>query len=331
MLSLTTFGAVPNDSSQSVRAANAAAWLAAMKAMGTAQAPKATTLLILGGEFYFPGPAFMTRGCIIHGEGGSVNSVSRLLFPYNGAGIVADWNTSPDDPGRASGGKVENLDIINEGPSSIVQRRLNWKYTPGDIVISPGNSNLMFKCTVGGATIEPPSRFDNANINDTIQEANGTTWLALPKAKLTISVWQPNTQYEVGDIVVSNGFDLASQHYGDSRFTYVCTAPGRSGGKDPFGDPIAPHPFDRDVTEPGGGPTWRLNVWSAVVMRSSIHVDNVSTYRWPNAAVHVYADMRGPNKNNANNFVITRLKSMNDGMGIYTAGRDANAGYVAFC
>jgi hypothetical protein len=325
MLSLTTFGAVPNDSSQSVRAANAAAWLAAMKAMGTAQAPKATTLLILGGEFYFPGPVFMTRGCIIHGEGGSVNSVSRLLFPYNGAGIVADWNTSPDGPGRASWGKVENLDIINEGPSSIVQRRLNWKYTPGDIVISPGNSNLIFKCTVGGATIEPPSRFDNANINDTIQEANGTTWLALPEAKLTISVWQPNTQYEVGDIVVSNGFDLASQHYGDSRFTYVCTAPGRSGGKDPFGSQaLDTHTEVKELN----GPTWRINVWSAILMRSSIHVDNVSTSRWLNAAIHINAPLRAAN---ANNFVLTNIKSTNDGMGIYVFGDNANVGFIGYC
>jgi hypothetical protein len=84
---ITSFGAIPDDSSQSARAANAAAWLAAMKAMGTVEAPRANTLLITGGEFYFPGPVFMTRGCIIHGEGGSVNSISRLLFPYNGAGI----------------------------------------------------------------------------------------------------------------------------------------------------------------------------------------------------------------------------------------------------
>jgi hypothetical protein len=328
MLSLTTvnvtaFGAIPDDSSQSARTANAAAWLAAMQSMGTAAAPKANTLLISGGEFYFPGPVFMTRGCIIQGEGGSVNSVSRLLFPYNGAGIVADYNASPDDPGIASWGKIENLDIINEGPGSIVQRRLNWNYTPGDIVVSPGNDNLMFKCMVGGATKDPPSLFDNSNDGDTIQEANGTTWLAIPKAELTISVWQPNTQYNIGDIVVSNGFDLASQHYGDSRFTYVCTAPGRSGGEDPFGSQA----LDTEVKELNG-PTWRVNVWSAILMRSSIHVDNVSTYRWPNAAIHINAPLL---TSNANNFILTNVKSTNDGMGIYVFGDNANVGFIGYC
>jgi len=272
MLSLTTFGAIPDDSSQAARATNAAAWLAAMQAMGTAAAPETHTLVISGGAFYFPGPVFMTRPCIIHGEGGSVNSISKLCFPYNGAGIVADNNASPDDPGTAMWGKIENLDIFNEGPSSIVQRRLNWKYAPGDLVISPANDNLMFKCTAGGATIEPSSLFDNANDGDTILEANGTTWSAILKAELKILLWEPNTLYHVGDIVLSNGFDLASQHYGDSRFTYVCTVEGTSGGEDPFGSQV----LDAEVTE-FNGPTWRVNVWSAILMRSSIHVDILVT------------------------------------------------------
>jgi hypothetical protein len=106
-----------NDLSPSARLANAAAWLAAMQAIGTAELPRATTLLISGGEFYFPGPAFMNRPCIIRGDGGSGNSISKLFFPYNGAGIVTDWLASPDDPGFASGGKIENLEIVNEGPT----------------------------------------------------------------------------------------------------------------------------------------------------------------------------------------------------------------------
>jgi hypothetical protein len=326
MLSLTTFGALPDDSSQSARATNAAAWLAAMNAMGTAAAPKAQTLVVSGGAFYFPGPVFMTRGCIIYGEGGSGDTVSKLFFPFNGPGIVADWQASPDDAGVASWGKIENLDIFNEGPVSIVQRRLNWNYTPGDLVVSPGNDNLMFKCTLGGQTVEPPSSFDSANSGDTLQEFNGTTWLAVPKAELSMSLWQANTPYAVGDIVLSNGFDLASQHYGDSRFTYVCTSSGTSGAKDPFG----PEALDTEVAETNG-PTWRVNVWSAILMRSSIHVDNVSTYRWLNAAIHISAALAGPNKNDANNFVLTNVKSTNDGMGIYVAGSDANVGFIGYC
>jgi hypothetical protein len=326
MLSITTFGAIPDDRSQAARTKNAEAWLAAMKAMGTVQAPRANILLISGGEFFFPGSVFMTRPCIIQGEGGSSNSISKLTFPYNRAGIIADFDASPDDPGKATWGKIENLDINNEGPSSIVQRRLNWKYTPGDIVISPGNNNLMFKCTVGGITIELPSRFDNANIDQTIQESNGTTWLALAKAELKISLWQPDTQYGVGDIVFSNGFDLAGRHYGDSRFTYVCTAPGTSGDQDPFGAQT----LDTEVREING-PTWRVNVWSAILMRSSIHVDNISTYRWPNAAIHINARDKAPIPNNANWFTLTNLKSVLDGMGIYTADSDANGGFIGYC
>lgn len=325
MLSLTTFGAIPDDSSQAARATNAEAWLAAMKAMGTAAAPKTHTLVISGGAFYFPGPVFMTRPCIIHGEGGSVNSISKLFFPYNGAGIVADYNASPDDPGTASWGKIENLDIFNEGSGSIVQRRLNWRYAPGNIVISPGNEDLMFKCTAGGATMEPPSLFDNANEGDAIVEANGTTWLAIPKAELKMLLWEPNTPYDVGDIVVSNGFDLASQHYGDSRFTYVCTVSGMSGGNDPFGSQA----LDSEVTE-FEGPTWKVDVWSAILMRSSIHVDNVTTYHWPNAAIHVNSESSN-RPGAANNFVLTNVKSTNDGMGIYVFGSNANVGFIGYC
>jgi hypothetical protein len=285
MLSLTAFGAIPDDSSQAARATNAAAWLAAMQSMGTAAAPKTHTLVIAGGAFYLPGPIFMTRPCIIHGEGGSVNSISQLFFPYNGAGIVADHNVSPDDPGTATWGKIQNLDIFNEGPSSIVQRRFSWKYAPGDIVISPGNDNFMFKCTAGGATIDQPSLFDNANDGDTILEANGTTWLTIPKADLKLSLWQPNTPYHIGDLVLSSGFDLASQHYGDSRFTYVCTVAGTSSMKDPFGSQA----LDAEVRE-FNGPTWRVDVWSAILIRSSIHVDNTTTYLWPNAGIHVNSE-----------------------------------------
>lgn len=266
----------------------------------------------------------MTRPCIIRGEGGSVNSISKLFFPYNGADIVADYNASPDDPGTASWGKIENLDIFNESQSSIVQRRLNWSYAHGDIIISPGNDNLMFKCTVGGATIEPPSLFDNANDGDTILEANGTRWVAILKTELKILLWQPNTPYEVGDIVLSNGFDLASQHYGDSRFTYVCTVAGKSGGKDPFGSQA----LDSEVTE-FKGPTWQVDVWSAILMRSSIHVDNVTTYRWPNAAIHVNSES-SDRPGAANNFVLTNVKSTNDGMGIYVFGSNANLGFMCW-
>jgi hypothetical protein len=80
MLNITTFGAIPDNSSQSARTANAAAWLAAMKSMGTVQAPRANILSISGEEFYFPGPVFMTRPCIIQGEGGSGNSISKLFL-----------------------------------------------------------------------------------------------------------------------------------------------------------------------------------------------------------------------------------------------------------
>src|SRR5262249_5321828 len=121
----------------------------------------------------------------------------------------------------------------------------------------------------------------------------------------------------------SNGFDLASQHYGDSRFMYVCTVPGRSGGEDPFGSQA----LDTEVKELNG-PTWRVNVWSAILMRSSIHVDNVSTYRWPNAAIHINAPLRAAN---ANNFVLTNIKSTNDGMGIYVFGDNANVGFIGYC
>src|SRR5262245_50055409 len=119
MLDLASFSGIPDDSSQSARATNAAAWLAAMRAMGTSTAQRAATLSVAGGTFYFPGPVFMTHPCIIRGEGGSLNSVSKLVFPYNGPGIVADWLASPDDPGLATWGKIESLDIINEGASSI--------------------------------------------------------------------------------------------------------------------------------------------------------------------------------------------------------------------
>jgi hypothetical protein len=232
---LISFGAIPDDPSQSARTANAGAWLAAMQSMGTTQVPRAATLLISGGEFYFPGPVFMTRGCIIHGDGGSGGSISKLHFPYNGAGIVADWLASPDDPGFASLGKIANLDLVNEGPSSIVQRRLNWIYAPGDTVTSAGNDALMFRCTVGGKTVEDAVQFDRASVGGTVVERNGTAWLALAKAGLRISLWQPGTRYEVGDLVLSNGFDLGGRHYGDSRFTYVCTVTGTSGGQNPFG------------------------------------------------------------------------------------------------
>jgi hypothetical protein len=216
-VNITSFGAIPDDPSQAARAANGAAWLAAMRAMGSQSAPNAQALVISGGTFHFPGPVFMTRGCIILGEGGSVNTASRLSFPFNGPGIVADWLASPDDPGTATWGKIENLDIINEGPGSVVQRRINWKYTPGDVVVSQGNDGLMFRCTVGGETVELPSLFDNSLDGDVIQEENGTRWLAGQKVELKLLLWQPNTEYVVGDIVFSNGFDFASQHYGDSR------------------------------------------------------------------------------------------------------------------
>jgi len=328
MLSLTALGAKPDDPSQAARAINARAWLAAMQAMGTAAQPKAGILEISGGAFYFPGPVYMTRPCIIHGEGGSQNSISELHFPYNGAGIVADYQASPDERGTATTamwGKIENLDIRNEGPSSIVQRRHNWTYAEGHIVISPGNEELMFLCKKGGVTIDPPSVFDGANDGDTIQEGNGTTWFAKRKVALKTSLWQPNTPYQVGDIVVSTGFDLASQHYGDSRFTYACTVAGKSGGKDPFGAQA----LDSEVAEVGG-PTWRVEVWSAILMRTSIHADNVSTYLWPNAAVHINSES-AVRPGNANNFVITNLKSTNDGMGICAIGSNVNVGFIGYC
>jgi hypothetical protein len=392
MLSLTAFGAKPDDSSQAARATNAAAWLAAMQYMGAEPNLRTHILVISGGSFYFPGSLFMARPCIIQGEGGSSNSISKLYFPYNGAGIVADLYASPDDPGPATWGKIENLDIFNEGSSSIVQRRLNWKYAPGDIVVSPGNDDLMFKCAVGGVTVEPSSLFDNASDGDkileangatsivwrklnlkyapgdivispgnndllfkcvvggatvepsavfdsasdgdTIVELNGTTWLvlkkatwqAIPKAALKISLWQPNTPYQVGDIVLSNGFDLASQHYGDSRFSYVCTIAGTSGsGTDPFGS----QDLDSYVMETAG-PTWRVVAWSAILMRSSIHVDNVMTAYWPNAAIHVNSQS-SERDGNANNFVLTNVKSLNDGMGIYVFGNNANVGFIGYC
>ena len=247
MLTLTSFGAVPNDPSQQARAVNAVAWLDAMNAMRRVEGIEAAaTLVIEGGDFYFPGPVYMSRHCIVAGEGGSANSVSRLRFPHNGAGIIVDSGTSPDDPrSNASWGKIQNLDIINEGPSSVVQRRVNWTYTPGDIVISRGNNDLMFKCTVGGTTSESLSRFDSATDGSTIEEANRTTWVTIPRADLPMKLWQPGTDYEIGDIVVSNGFDLAGQHYGDSRFVYICKAAGQSGKCDPFGSQI----IDTEIQE----------------------------------------------------------------------------------
>lgn len=338
-INILSLGAIPNDSSQSARAANAQAWRDAMDAMGTPGAPVGHTLVISGGDFYFPGPVFMNRPCILQGEGGSFNSTSKLYFPYNGAGIVvASSKPGPDGPGNAQWGKIENLDIINEGPHSIVQRRLNWKYHPGDIVISTGNGGVMFLCTAGGVTVDPPAAFDSAAAGSTVQENNGTAWLALTKTPLAISVWQQDTQYHAGDIVVSGGFDLAGQHYGDSRFAYVCTVPGTSiKGADPFGSQV----LDTTVaeTDPGDDPddpntpprpVWRVSVWSAIVMRASIHVDNVATYRWPNAAIHISAGI-DVDQCDANNFVLTNIKSNNDGMGIYVYGADTNVGFVGYC
>lgn len=333
MLILTAFGAVPDDSSPAARVANATAWLAAMAEMvGPAPGldPRGDTLVISGGEFFFPGPVFMTRGCTITGAGGSVNSFSMLRFPFNGAGIVADSMTSPDAPGSAAWGKIENLDIFNEGPGSIVQRRPGWTYAPGDIVVSPGRDDLMFKCTFGGVTGGPQALFDDAFDGDTLVEADsGTTWLATQRTPLTISKWKPKTTYHVGDIVISTGFHRASRHYGDNRFTYVCMVEGESGEADPFGS----QQLDTTVTEPTGV-VWRVNAWSAVVMRASIQVDNLTTYLWPNAAIHVNSGVGGPPPapplTNANNFVITNLKSTHDGMGIYVFGANANAGFIGY-
>ena len=66
-------------------------------------------------------------------------------------------------------------------------------------------------------------------------------------------------------------------------------------------------------------------------MRSSIHVDNVSTYRWPNASIHINSGAAPPNLTFANNFVLTNVKSTNDGMGIYVFGTNANVGFIGYC
>jgi hypothetical protein len=294
-----------------------------MQSMGTTQIPRATTLLVSGGDFFFPGPVFMTRGCIVHGDGGSGGSISKLHFPYNGAGIVADWMASPDAPGFASLGKIANLDLVNDGPGSIALRRLNWTYSPGDTVTTSGSDALMFRCTVGGKTVADAAVFDKATAGATVVEPNGTTWLAIVKTALRISLWQQGTRYEPGDIVFSTGFDLGGRRYGDSRFTFVCTAAGTSGSQDPFGA----EGLDSQVQEPNG-PKWMVNAWSAIVMRASIHADNIASSHWPNAAVHVNAALP---KNDANNFRLTNIKSFNDGMGIYIGGTDANAGFIAYC
>jgi hypothetical protein len=325
---LTSFGAIPNDRSQVARKQNALAWLAAMRDMGTFEIPRTKRLLISGGEFYFPGSVYLSRGCIVQGEGGSANTVSRMLFPFNSAGIIADYPSStrpvPDGRGFAAWGQVEHLDLINEGPSSIVQRWVGRSYTPGDFVISSGNDHVIFKCVVGGVTSEVPEQFDLAVPGDTIREANGTEWFTLAKTPdfyLKVSVWEPDAHYEVGDIVVSSGFEKGGQHYGDNRFTYICAVAGQSGATDPFG-PMAP---DTEYQEPNG-PVWQVRVWSAILMRSAITVDHISTKNWPNSAVHVSSYDA-----NANNFWITNLKSTWDGMGIYVAGTDANVGYVGHC
>jgi hypothetical protein len=142
------------------------------------------------------------------------------------------------------------------------------------------------------------------------------------------TVWSPNTNYNVGDLVVSSHGPAMSHYY-----TMECTVAGTTGGTEPTWDsttPLSngqgPLTFAEGATVTDGTVTWTIKVLAAIRVHTNCKVKNINIENAPGNGMLVAANVGWNPYSNVNGTQVYDVTAQGCVLnGLFVDGPDANA------